>query len=112
MKYLNLDGLELGNFLLVVEFESVNLFLDLGLNELEIFFIVCVSLWGEINFEGCGGWLKWEFKVLKFKFIISIEGKKNVVVGLDVFKLELVEVDIFGWVYVCSRIIWNKFLKW
>ncbi|XP_024369020.1 RNA-binding NOB1-like protein [Physcomitrium patens] len=111
LKYLNLDGSESGNSSPVVELESANLPSDPGSNESEIPSTARASSRGETNSEGRGGWSKREPKAPKLKPTISIEGKKNVAVGLDASKSELAEADTSGWVHACSRTTRNKFLK-
>jgi RNA-binding protein NOB1 len=58
-----------------------------------------------------GGRPRREKREPKPKPVYSIEGKKNVAVGVDASKTEAPEEDTSDWVHACSRTTRRKFLK-
>ena len=110
LKYLNLDGSEAEKASLVADSEGSSLPADPASYESEVPSTAGGSQ-TETRSGPRGGRPRREKKEPKPKSVYSIEGKKNVAVGVDASKTEAPEEDTSDWVHACSRTTRRKFLK-
>lgn len=111
LKYLNLDGSEAEKAPLVADSEDSSLPADPASNESEVPSTAGTASQTETKSEPKGGRPRREKRESKPKLVYSIEGKKNVAVGVDASKTEAPEEDTSDWVHACSRTTRRKFLK-
>ncbi|KAG0561888.1 hypothetical protein KC19_9G100800 [Ceratodon purpureus] len=111
LKYLNLDGSEAEKAPLVADSEGASLPADPVSNESEAPSTAGTDSQAETKPGPRGGRPRREKREPKPKPVYSIEGKKNVAVGVDASKTEAPEEDTSDWVHACSRTTRRKFLK-